>query len=369
MYAPILVRLLNFSSLETLARDSTNSAIEQGSRLGDASSDIILHSYTPSIVNSYSHVAQVAIMASSTRKILQVQELNVDPEGPPKPPRTAFMCFSDAKSKDISAKSDVRKKDIIKRVAEEWRALSNRERADWDEIARDDKLRYGREKSTYTGPWNIPKRRAKKHPLAPKRPMSAFLKYSQTRRSLVKQQNPDMSNTDVSRLLGEMWRSAPEREKRPYVETEERERAAYKQETAAFKAQQARVDAASRTPHAAIAAENSSSLATGMYMDAPNAYHDVGYRQNHGGYYQNTDIYRQAPNHAYQYDTRHRQATSLAHQPYPIHYGYSFSQAASFDSFVDSIPPPPLAGRDVFDDSTHISDENSHQPSTMDRYS
>ena len=36
---------------------------------------------------------------------------------------------------------DVSKKDIIKQVAEEWRALSNRERADWDEIARDDKLR------------------------------------------------------------------------------------------------------------------------------------------------------------------------------------------------------------------------------------
>jgi HMG-box domain len=33
------------------------------------------------------------------------------------------------------------KKDIIKRVAEEWRALSSRERANWDEIARDDKLR------------------------------------------------------------------------------------------------------------------------------------------------------------------------------------------------------------------------------------
>ena len=75
------------------------------------------------------------------------------------------MCFSDAKSKDIAVQSVsvkrfgsavrlstivsnlnavtqvVSKKDIIKRVAEEWRALSNRERADWDEIARDDKLR------------------------------------------------------------------------------------------------------------------------------------------------------------------------------------------------------------------------------------
>jgi hypothetical protein len=35
----------------------------------------------------------------------------------------------------------VPKEDIIKRVADEWKALSNRERADWDEIARNDKLR------------------------------------------------------------------------------------------------------------------------------------------------------------------------------------------------------------------------------------
>mmetsp|Transcript_42533 Transcript_42533/g.102862 ORF Transcript_42533/g.102862 Transcript_42533/m.102862 type:complete len:104 (+) Transcript_42533:31-342(+) len=55
--------------------------------------------------------------------------------------------------------------------------------------------------------------------------MSAFLKYSQTRRAKVKQDNPDMSNTDVSRLLGEMWRNASPRERSPYVEQEERERA------------------------------------------------------------------------------------------------------------------------------------------------
>jgi HMG (high mobility group) box len=186
---------------------------------------------------------------------------------------------------------------------------------------------YGREKSTYTGPWNIPKRRAKKHPLAPKRPMSAFLKYSQTRRSLVKHQNPDMSNTDVSRLLGEMWRSAPEREKRPYVETEERERATYKQETAAFKAQQARVDAASRTPHASISTESLG--VTGNYLDVPIGYHDGGYRQSQDGYYHNAGIYRQPPISAYHQDVRHRQPSSLTHQPYPIHYGYSFSQGKS----------------------------------------
>jgi hypothetical protein len=79
--------------------------------------------------------------------------------------------------------------------------------------------------------------------------MSAFLKYSQTRRPEVKKQNPDMSNTDVSRLLGEMWRSASPKSKAPYVEREEVERSKYKIEIAKFNTDQARLDAASRTNH------------------------------------------------------------------------------------------------------------------------
>jgi len=53
-------------------------------------------------------------------------------------------------------------------------------------------LSFVREKEQYKGEWIIPKRRAKKDPRAPKRPMSAFLKYSKTRRSKVKEDNPDM---------------------------------------------------------------------------------------------------------------------------------------------------------------------------------
>jgi hypothetical protein len=109
-----------------------------------------------------------------------------------------------------------------------------------------------REKSAYKGPWDLPKRRAKKHPLAPKRPMSAFLKYSQTRRSIVKEENPDMSNTDVSRLLGEMWRNASPRERAPYVEQEKRERDIYNKDIARWRAEQNRLDAQSRTSHQSV---------------------------------------------------------------------------------------------------------------------
>mmetsp|Transcript_42534 Transcript_42534/g.102867 ORF Transcript_42534/g.102867 Transcript_42534/m.102867 type:complete len:152 (+) Transcript_42534:31-486(+) len=82
--------------------------------------------------------------------------------------------------------------------------------------------------------------------------MSAFLKYSQTRRAKVKQDNPDMSNTDVSRLLGEMWRNASPRERSPYVEQEERERALYKENIRKWRDDQARMDAASRTSHQTV---------------------------------------------------------------------------------------------------------------------
>lgn len=68
-------------------------------------------------------------------------------------------------------------------------------------------------------------------------------------RKMVKEQNPDMANTDVSRLLGEMWRDGSPEEKAPYVETELRERAIYKKDIARFRAEQAKKDAASRTSH------------------------------------------------------------------------------------------------------------------------
>jgi hypothetical protein len=58
-----------------------------------------------------------------------------------------------------------------------------------------------------------------------------------------------MSNTDVSRLLGEMWRNASVADRSPYVKLEERERADYKERIKTWRDTQARLDAASRTSH------------------------------------------------------------------------------------------------------------------------
>lgn len=61
----------------------------------------------------------------------------------PKPPRSAFMCFVDAKKKELLESNDLpqKKKDVLKLVAGEWRKLSDKDRAFWDEEARNDKVR------------------------------------------------------------------------------------------------------------------------------------------------------------------------------------------------------------------------------------
>ena len=88
--------------------------------------------------------------------------------------------------------------------------------------------------------------------MAPKRPMSAFLKYSQKRRQEVKEKNPEMNNTDISRLLGELWRAADTAEKEPYVESEKVERALYNEAIATWREEQAHLDTASRTSHHSV---------------------------------------------------------------------------------------------------------------------
>ena len=171
----------------------------------------------------------------------------------PKPPRSAFICFKDSKKKEIMKQEGTSKgKDLLNTFAQAWGQLSDKERAYWDEAARNDKVRYVQEKAAYKGPWTVPKKRAKKNPRAPKRPMSAFLKYSKTRRKNVKEENPNVSNTDVSRLLGELWRNASEVEKAPYVEAELKERNKYKEEMKKWRAEEDQLGEVIRSSHDSV---------------------------------------------------------------------------------------------------------------------
>ena len=65
--------------------------------------------------------------------------------------------------------------------------------------------------------------------------MSAFLYFSQDRRRDIKEANPGMRNTEISRILGGMWKQAPESERAPHIAKEFEERKKYKLKTAEWK--------------------------------------------------------------------------------------------------------------------------------------
>lgn len=94
----------------------------------------------------------------------------------PKRFKSSYICFFMAKQtaikEELGEKATVTA--ISKRSAEMWKHLPTHERTHWDDIAAKDKQRYMIEKASYTGPWQVPWKRAKKDPSAPKRPVSSL---------------------------------------------------------------------------------------------------------------------------------------------------------------------------------------------------
>lgn len=155
----------------------------------------------------------------------------------PKRFKSSYIMFFMANQQEIKAELGVGASvgDVSKQSSDRWKTLSSDERAVWDKKAMEDKERYNLEKASYTGPWQVPWKRAKKDPNAPKRPMSAFLFFSQDKRRLIKEENPGMRNTQISRVLGEMWKKANDEEKRIHIEREAKERAKYKVDIAKWR--------------------------------------------------------------------------------------------------------------------------------------
>jgi hypothetical protein len=109
----------------------------------------------------------------------------------------------------------------------------------WEEKARQDKARFDVEKSHYTGPWRVPKKKRSNLDIrTPKRPMSAFLAFSHTHRTEAKKKHPDLSNNQITRLLAKRWKDAPDDEKKKFIDQEFELRQQYLENIAAWRQSQ-----------------------------------------------------------------------------------------------------------------------------------
>lgn len=129
----------------------------------------------------------------------------------PKRFKSAYMFFSTVKHPEIRARlghNGAKEKTtaIAKLVSIEWKRLSQEERAIWEEKARQDKIRFEKEKNAYSGPWKVEIK--KKVPSMPTPPGSAFLDFANRNRSNVQTCNPRLKSKEIRSILAHMWKEA-----------------------------------------------------------------------------------------------------------------------------------------------------------------
>eukprot|EP00980_Cylindrotheca_fusiformis_P003106 scaffold720_cov114-Cylindrotheca_fusiformis.AAC.14 len=120
---------------------------------------------------------------------------------------------------DKDGKTASKTMNITKMVSDAWRSISPEEKAKYDAMAKEDKDRYEVEKASYTAPPGSNKKK-KRDPTAPRRPMSAFLAFANSRRAKVKAENMEKSNGDISKILSCMWKEEDEQVKQKYRDEE-----------------------------------------------------------------------------------------------------------------------------------------------------
>uniref|UniRef100_A0A3B4YPV9 High mobility group protein B2 n=1 Tax=Seriola lalandi dorsalis TaxID=1841481 RepID=A0A3B4YPV9_SERLL len=106
--------------------------------------------------------------------------------------------------------------EFSKKCSERWKTMSAKEKVKFEDLAKNDKVRYDREMKSYVPPKGAKKGKKKKDPNAPKRPPSAFFVFCSDHRPRIKEEHPGISIGDIAKKLGELWATQSSKDKAPY---------------------------------------------------------------------------------------------------------------------------------------------------------
>jgi len=147
-----------------------------------------------------------------------------DPNAP-KRPLSGFFHFSNVgRAKVKAANPDWGVGEISKELSRRWHELDDVTRSMFEEMATNDKQRFQREKAEYQQQPNsgqYQQRRTQRDPNAPKRPLCAFMCFSNDMRSQVMLENPNFGvghRGEIVKELGRRWAVADTETRQKYTE-------------------------------------------------------------------------------------------------------------------------------------------------------
>jgi len=190
----------------------------------------------PAHMSQYSSMGQMP--APLPRAKGQRRGVRRNPEAP-KRPMSPYVTFVKDKWKAVhESLPGAAAKDVMRTLGEQWNSLPEPEKEKWKTLSDNDKARYATEMQSFDGPSTVAvtrrggvdgtrRKRQRKDPNAPKRGASAFLLFANEKRKALKDANPTLHNTEISRMLGAIWKAADDATKAPYVEAEAEARKQY----------------------------------------------------------------------------------------------------------------------------------------------
>lgn len=193
----------------------------------------------PHLTNPNTIAAYAAANPNSNLMINKIDSKKMDKSKKPKGRMSAYTFFVQTCREEHRKKhpnENVNFTEFSKKCAERWKQMTDKEKKRFADMAEKDKQRYDREMSNYVpAAGEGGRKKRKKDPNAPKRPLSAFFLYCADERAAIKAAHPTHSVGEVAKELGEKWNKVSPEVKAKYEAKAAGDKGRYEKQMAEYK--------------------------------------------------------------------------------------------------------------------------------------
>jgi len=151
---------------------------------------------------------------------------------------------------------DMSNTEVTKELGRRWREMGDEEKEPYQTASDEQKAAYDEAMASYTPPPSdgeseSPKkgRKKKRDEGAPKKALNAYMHFTMAQRETVKADNSEMSNTEVTKELGRLWREEMNEEaKAPFIQAAAEDKQRYAREMETYNPSEASPPAAKKAP-------------------------------------------------------------------------------------------------------------------------